>query len=98
VDAVIDQLDDANRRNVEGQLGFFDSPDADGFSEPASAQVPELPYAELLAMEKETTGLYLSGHPLAPYAAFYQTGAWRVSTGFLAPPRRKTVITPTVRW
>lgn len=73
-DAVIDQLDDANRRNVEGQLGFFDSPDADGFSEPAFAQVPELPYAELLAMEKETTGLYLSGHPLAPYAAFYQTG------------------------
>ena len=48
--------------------------DADGFSEPAFAQVPELPYAELLAMEKETTGLYLSGHPLAPYAAFYQTG------------------------
>lgn len=73
-DAVIDQLDDANRRNVEGQLGFFDSPDADGFSEPVFAQVPELPYAELLAMEKETTGLYLSGHPLAPYAAFYQTG------------------------
>ncbi|UKI23859.1 MAG: hypothetical protein L6V88_05815 [Anaerotruncus sp.] len=29
--------------------------------------VPEFPQAELLKMEKEMTGLYLSGHPLDKY-------------------------------
>ena len=76
---VMDGLEDANRRNLEGQLGFFDDPDAGGASEPPLPNAPEFSYAELLAMEKEVTGLYLSGHPLAPYAAAHQAiGADRI--------------------
>ncbi|MDD6275274.1 MAG: DNA polymerase III subunit alpha [Clostridia bacterium] len=67
---IIDELDNKRRRNVDGQIGFFDS----GFaSDGSTAHEPELPYVdefpknELLAMEKETTGLYLSGHPMSEY-------------------------------
>lgn len=72
-DRVIDQLDDQNRRNLDGQMGFFDTPGLEGNDEIPLPDVPELPYAELLAMEKEVAGLYLSGHPLAPYAPLYKT-------------------------
>jgi len=33
-------------------------------------QVPEFTPERLLALEKETVGLYISGHPLAPYSRF----------------------------
>lgn len=34
--------------------------------------IPEVPKRELLAMEKETTGLYLSGHPMDEYRSLTQ--------------------------
>ena len=57
------------RRNVEGQMGLFDTAAA---SSPAgvAVPVPELPEIapqERMAMEKEVTGLYLSGHPMDGY-------------------------------
>lgn len=69
---IIDELDNKRRNNVDGQIGFFDS----GFAGDSVSHEPELPYVnefpknELLAMEKETTGLYLSGHPMAAYREF----------------------------
>lgn len=67
------QLEDSNRRNLAGQLGFFDVPGLVEDSEPVLPDVPEMPYSERLAMEKEMVGLYLSGHPLSPYAPLYRT-------------------------
>jgi DNA polymerase-3 subunit alpha len=32
----------------------------------------ELPLSDLLSMEKEVAGLYLSGHPMTPYAHWYK--------------------------
>jgi len=57
-------------KNVsEGQIGFFDlSTDFKEESIIAPPNIPELSKKELLAMEKETTGLYLSGHPMNDYA------------------------------
>lgn len=69
---VLDWLDDASRRNIDGQIGFFDDPEGGAASEPSLPDIPELPYAERLAMEKEVAGLYMSGHPLQPYAAAYK--------------------------
>ena len=63
----LDQLDSENRRNVEGQLDLFGSPDGEEYAEPPLPVKEELPYADLLAMEKEVTGLYMTGHPLKPY-------------------------------
>ncbi len=72
VEPVLDSLDADKRRNIEGQIGFFDL----GGSERAETyQMPvaeEFPQAELLTMEKEVTGMYLSGHPMAPYAEVYR--------------------------
>lgn len=69
---VLDGLEDTGRRNLEGQLGFFDQGDFAESSEPSLPAVAELPYEDLLAMEKEVSGLYLTGHPLKPYEALHK--------------------------
>lgn len=72
VGSVLDQLDSDKRKNIEGQIGLFD---LGGEVETESYKMPradEYPQAELLSMEKEVTGMYLSGHPMAPYAEVYR--------------------------
>ena len=67
---IIDDLDTKRRRNVEGQLGLFDAVFAgEDVSpvEPKLKYVDDFPHSELLIMEKETTGLYLSGHPMSQF-------------------------------
>lgn len=65
---IVDELDNKRRKNVDGQIGFFDSDFGGGAThEPDLPRVDEFPKNELLAMEKETAGLYLSGHPMAEY-------------------------------
>lgn len=65
---IIDDLDNKKRRNIDGQIGLFDMGlGNDEVSEPQLKLLDELPRNDLLAMEKETTGLYLSGHPMAQY-------------------------------
>lgn len=65
---IIDELDDSRRRNLEGQIGFFDLMQDAGHSEYVMKPVAEFKTNELLAMEKETTGLYISAHPMKEYA------------------------------
>lgn len=68
---IIDDLDSKRRRNVEGQMGLFDigfgGEDNVSTAEPQLKYVDDFPHNELLKMEKETTGLYLSGHPMSHY-------------------------------
>lgn len=68
---ILDSLENDQRRNLEGQIGFFDSPDAGILAEPELPKLEDYSYAQRLAMEKEVTGLYMSGHPLQPYAVLY---------------------------
>ncbi len=76
---VMDNLETVNRRNVEGQLDFFSDNDAASESTPFLPQVAEFPYAELLAMEKEVSGLYLTGNPMKPYTRLHEhIGADRI--------------------
>ena len=70
MDALLGSLEEDRRRNIDGQMGFFDDPVLDE-SEPALPKLEEFSHADRLAMEKDVTGLYLSGHPLTPYAAWY---------------------------
>jgi DNA polymerase-3 subunit alpha len=63
---VIASLEDGRRRSVEGQIGFFDLAGVED-TEPKLPDAPEMPAEELLAMEKEVTGFYISGHPMAKY-------------------------------
>jgi DNA polymerase-3 subunit alpha len=64
---LLDQLDNQNRNTVEGQVGFFDTAEAQGDAPVTPPDLPELPWSDILQMEKDATGMYLSGHPLTPY-------------------------------
>lgn len=72
-ESILDQLDEDGRRNLDGQLGFFDDPQAAGAAAPVIPAQEEYTHAEKLAMEKEVTGLYISGHPLEPYRQVYKS-------------------------
>lgn len=65
---IIDELDDGRRRNLEGQIGLFDLFGGSGESGYSMKPCEELDTHELLIMEKETTGLYISSHPMERYA------------------------------
>ena len=68
---IVDGVTDAARKNVEGQLDLFSlGKTADEAAAASSITLPdveEYTMRELMAMEKETTGLYLSGHPMDEY-------------------------------
>ncbi|MCL2125278.1 MAG: DNA polymerase III subunit alpha [Oscillospiraceae bacterium] len=67
---VMDSVADNRRHNVDGQIDMFD---LSGGSSRAPSGGIELPNVEefskedLMRMEREVTGLYLSGHPLDDY-------------------------------
>ena len=69
---IMDQLDNQSRYAMDGQVGFFDAAEAAGDAPIEIPDVEELPFATLLEMEKEATGLYLTGHPLTPYKEYYK--------------------------
>ena len=57
------------RQNIEGQISLFDDDTLGNQSKSDDiVNLPEYDKKQLLAMEKETIGLYLSGHPLDDYA------------------------------
>ena len=67
--AVLDSINQSLRDNIAGQMGLFGDAEPAG-SSPAAIPIPqveEFSPMELMAMEKETTGLYLSGHPMDGY-------------------------------
>ena len=70
-ESVMDAVADSRRQNLEGQMDFFSM--AEGSSGRKTVKEIPLPdiqeYSpqELMLMEKETTGLYLSGHPMDQY-------------------------------
>ena len=70
-EGMMDSLAVSRKKNLEGQMGLFGMMEED---EPASAipipKLPELSRADMMNMEKETTGLYLTGHPMDDYRAF----------------------------
>ena len=68
---IIAEFDSDRRKNVEGQLGLFDMGNENlnsALSGPEIPDLPELSKTDLLIYEKETTGLYISGHPMQDYA------------------------------
>ena len=65
----LDAIANSRKVNVEGQLDMFGM-GGGGNMQAASIHLPDLPEytaTERMFMEKETTGLYLSGHPMNDY-------------------------------
>mgnify|MGYP002508119190 FL=1 len=67
--ALLTNLDNYRQSTRYGQVGFFELGGGDSFSfDVEMPDVSEFPKNELLKMEKDMTGLYLSGHPMDKYA------------------------------
>jgi len=71
-ETVMDSIAAQQRQNLEGQLDFFSMASengsaSSGVKETPLPDIPEYTAQELMMMEKETTGLYLSGHPMDAY-------------------------------
>lgn len=71
---VLDSLDSEKRRNVEGQLGFFDTAESGMSTDMEIERIEDYSDTQKLAMEKEVTGMYISGHPMNQYAELYKEG------------------------
>lgn len=67
---VLADLEFENRKNIMGQLSFFDISDDKSNSEPQIPLLEEFSKTELLNMENEVAGMYLSGHPIDEYNAY----------------------------
>ncbi len=67
-EAVMDTVADNQRRNLTGQLGLFELEDAPA-TQVQLPNIPELRKQDLMSMEREATGLYLTGHPMDEYRA-----------------------------
>ena len=71
-ESVMDSVAAQQKQNLEGQLDFFamaaeNQDSAAAVKEIPLPNIPEFAPQELMNMEKETTGLYLSGHPMDAY-------------------------------
>ncbi len=70
VEPILKSIENEQRHNLEGQMDLFSvmagesSPQNDDYKVPPMV---EYSTAELLQMEKDVSGLYLSGHPLDAY-------------------------------
>ena len=67
-DSMMDSIASSRKKNLEGQMGLFGMLEEDD----AAAAIPipklnEMNKADLLALEKETMGIYISGHPMDDY-------------------------------
>ena len=71
VEGILKSVEREARRNLDGQIDLFGALDGEQESGRNVYKLPdsgeEYPYDILLQMEKEVSGLYLSGHPLDHY-------------------------------
>ena len=70
-ETMMDSISTSRKKNLEGQMGLFDMLD----EQDSAARIPipklkELSRTDLMAMEKETTGIYISGHPMDDYRQY----------------------------
>ena len=69
---VIDSVAEHRRRNVDGQMDLFGLSGDTGGHAAGGIDLPDVPEytkGDLMRMEREVTGLYLSGHPMDEFAS-----------------------------
>ncbi len=82
-DTMMDSVSAARKKNLDGQLGLFAMlKDEDKAAAIPIPKLQEMNKADLMALEKETTGIYLSGHPMDDYRALLK-GTHVISIGAL---------------
>ncbi len=68
IDKVMSVIEETQRFSSENQMDLFGGSDESVTFE--LTHIDEMPHQELLAMEKASTGMYLSGHPMNSYKSF----------------------------
>ena len=79
-ESMMDSVSHSRKKNLEGQMGLFALLEDDNAAKIPIPTLPEMNKADLMSMEKETTGIYLSGHPMDDYRQ-YLRGTHVVSIG-----------------
>ncbi|OPF51007.1 DNA polymerase III subunit alpha [Clostridium baratii] len=64
---LMDGVSGEKKRNIDGQMSLFAIDDEVAMPEVTYPNIKEFTKKHLLSMEKEMTGVYLSGHPLDEY-------------------------------
>ena len=65
--SILDSIAQSRKKNLEGQVDLFGTLEEQGSVRVDLPDLPEYTRRELMLMEKETTGLYLTGHPMDEY-------------------------------
>ncbi|MBQ8514420.1 MAG: DNA polymerase III subunit alpha [Ruminococcus sp.] len=66
-ESILSAVKEEEESLLEGQMNLFGTTIDTGLFDAPVSDMPEFPQEELLKMEKEFAGMYLSGHPLAHY-------------------------------
>ena len=74
IDGVLSAVENERRFSGQGQLNLFEEMGSPNVFEPI--KVPEMSKDMLLSLEKEATGLYLTGHPMDDYAEFLKNAKY----------------------
>lgn len=82
IDGVLSAVENEKRFSGEGQLDMFGEMGTDMTFRLEPAE--EMPKDMLLAMEKEATGLYMSGHPMDDYRAFTERSGMAKTSDIVA--------------
>ncbi len=69
-ESMMDSVSDSRKKNLEGQMGLFGMLEDDSTTAIPIPKLPELSKNERMSMEREATGLYLSGHPMDDYRRY----------------------------
>lgn len=67
LDRAVDMAAVCQRDKASGQIGLFCEETLNEAAEVNLPDIPEIPKEQLLVMEKEITGFYVTGHPLDAY-------------------------------
>ena len=74
-EGIIDMIADAKNRDYAGQVTMFDMGSQDDEMQKMKynyTELPEYSEKEMLSMEKEMLGIYISGHPLEKYKSLIE--------------------------
>lgn len=82
---LLDQKNKDRKNVLEGQLSLFDfaAEEEKQQYQITMPKVPEFPKGELLAFEKETLGIYVSGHPMDEYLETWKNSITAKTTDFI---------------
>ena len=97
---LLDQKNKDRKNVLEGQLSLFDfaAEEEKQQYQITMPKVPEFPKGELLAFEKETLGIYVSGHPMDEYLETWKNSITAKTTDFMVDEESgKAVVEDGVR-